>query len=108
MAPAHLKTDGEGSTVEVLGALRKPDEQAIGSNPVINTPLWPLNQFLPQIPALTSLDGRLRDEINPPTAVGFGHGVLSPQWKPLTKLLWQNVNGGSVYFWLAWTIPIIM
>lgn len=38
---------GATSRPVVLGAIRKPFEQAMRSNPVSNTPPGPLHQFMP-------------------------------------------------------------
>lgn len=80
----------------VLGALRKPAEQTIDSKPVISTPPRPLNQFLPQTPALTSLGDRLQDEINPFHPSWFWPWYfITTSETPKTA----SVNGGPVYVW---------
>jgi hypothetical protein len=44
---------------DLLGGIRKQAEEGKRSKPVGNIPLWPLLQFLPPVPALSSSPGFL-------------------------------------------------
>ena len=71
-----------------LSGIKKQAEQVRGSKPISITPLWPLLQFLPQVPVLAFPDDELQPKGRKPflPQVVFGHGV-SHSNKSITRLL---------------------